>query len=179
MNEKGIILQASSRSNGNTAKVVSYLKEQTNFDVVDLATLQIKQFDYDFQNQDDDFAELIQKLANDYDTIIFATPVYWYTMSGLLKVFLDRISDCLINDKGTARKFQGKSLGLLISSSDAALIEGFDRPIIGTANYLGMEYLGSLHTWIENNEIPEGVEQQLDVFSERIVKKRQTENIHE
>ena len=34
MKSKGIILQASARSNGNTKQVVSFLQEQTNYDVV-------------------------------------------------------------------------------------------------------------------------------------------------
>ena len=153
MQSKGIILQASSRSEGNTKNIVSSLQQMTNYDVIDLAKLRIEHFDYEFKNQDDDFSELIKNIADNYETIIFATPVYWYSMSGLLKVFLDRISDCLIIDKETGRKLRGKSLGLVICGSQPEETIGFDLPIKSAAQYLGMDYLGYVHTWVEN-EIP-------------------------
>ncbi|MCP4458779.1 MAG: NAD(P)H-dependent oxidoreductase [Cytophagales bacterium] len=37
-----------------------------------------------------------------------ATPVYWYSMSGIMKVFLDRIYDVLTIEKELGRKLHGK-----------------------------------------------------------------------
>ncbi|WP_291800231.1 flavodoxin family protein [Lutibacter sp.] len=54
----------------------------------------INHFDYDFNN-DDGFLPLMKNVIEKYDTIIFATPIYWYSMSGVLKVFFDRLSDLL------------------------------------------------------------------------------------
>ena len=39
--------------------------------------------------QKDDMAEILEKLKN-ADVIVFATPVYFYSMNGQLKLFLDR-----------------------------------------------------------------------------------------
>jgi multimeric flavodoxin WrbA len=168
MQSKGLILQASSRSDGNTRKIVSRLQKDTNYDVIDLAQLRIEHFDYKFKNQDDDFSALIKNIANNYETIIFATPVYWYSMSGLLKVFLDRISDCLIIDKETGRKLRGKSLGLVICGSQPEETIGFDTAIKSAAEYLGMGYLGYVHTWVEDAELTDSVKSSLKSYSEKV-----------
>ena len=44
--KKGIIIQASSRSIGNTSKVVAYYSELTGFDVIDLNKKDIKHFEH-------------------------------------------------------------------------------------------------------------------------------------
>jgi len=36
MSKKGVIIQGSSRSNGNTNKIVTFIKEKTGFDIIDL-----------------------------------------------------------------------------------------------------------------------------------------------
>jgi len=47
MSKRGIIIQGSSRSDGNTNKIVSFIKEETGFDSVDLIAKNISAFDYD------------------------------------------------------------------------------------------------------------------------------------
>ena len=84
---KTVIIQGSARSEGDTSKIVNYLANKNQFDVIDLNSKTIGHYDYDYKNEDDDFIDLITNIINTYDTIIFATPVYWYSMSGLLKVF--------------------------------------------------------------------------------------------
>lgn len=158
---KGVIIQGSSRSKGNTHKIASYLQELTGFDIIDLRTKRIGPFDYEFNNHNDDFIPLITEIANTYDTLIFATPVYWYAMSGIMKNFFDRITDCLKTEKETGRKLREKSMAMVSCGSDAHLKEGFEMPFRESAHYLGMAYLGGVHTWIENDEIPEEVKKAL------------------
>ena len=86
MNKK-VIIQASSKSNGNTNTIINYLNKNNDFDIIDLKTKKIGSFEYDFSNSDDDFIPLMETIIAKYDTIIFATPVYWYAMSGTLKTF--------------------------------------------------------------------------------------------
>ena len=147
---RGVIIQASSRSNGNTAIAVEFLKTQTNYDVIDLKTKEINHFDYEFNNKDDDFNALFKEIASNYEVIILTTPIYWYTMSGLLKVFLDRISDFLKQEKDYGRMLRGKRMVVMSSSEDVQVFDGFTMPFEKSANYLGMEYLGHIHTVIEN-----------------------------
>jgi multimeric flavodoxin WrbA len=167
--KKGIIIQASSRSKGNTFTVVSFLQEQTGFDVVDLSTKQIGHFDYEFKNQGDDFNALFKKIVTNYDTIILATPIYWYTMSGLLKVFLDRISDFLKIEKEFGRQLRGKQMASLSCSDADEIFEGFTMPFIKSADYLGLQYKGHIHTWLENGIISEAMKTKIKTFSQSII----------
>lgn len=164
---KIVIIQGSSRSNGDTHRVVQYLKDRMTCDWVDLKPLQIGHFDYEFGNQEDDFLPLIRRLIAEYDTFIFATPVYWYTMSGIMKVFFDRISDLLKIDKALGRQLRGKQMGVVSCASDADLKKGFYMPFVESANYLGMTYFGQVHTWMENEQIPEALFPKLNQFIEK------------
>lgn len=170
MNLKGVIIQGSSRSNGNTNKIVSFFQKKTGFDIIDLQSKQIGGFDYNFKNREDDFLFLMEEIVNKYDTIIFATPVYWYSMSGIMKNFFDRITDCLKNEKEIGKKLRGKTMGMVSCGSDAQLKKGFEMPFVESANYLGMHYLGNIHTWIENEIISESLKKDLCSFIENKIK---------
>ena len=138
--KNGVIIQASSRSNGDTSSIVSLLKEETDFDVIDLNQKDIKHFDYEFKNKNDDFKSLFYKITESYQTIVFATPIYWYTMSGLLKVFLDRISDFLYNEKDIGRRLRKMKMAVISCSNENEVFDGFTMPFERSAEYLGMEY---------------------------------------
>ncbi|WP_310377982.1 NAD(P)H-dependent oxidoreductase [Flavobacterium sp.] len=167
--KKGIILLASSNSNGDTFSVSKYLSDRTSFQIIDLKSKFIEPFDYEFKNSNDDFLPLIKEIVNNFDIIIFATPVYWYTMSGTMKIFFDRISDCLKTEKETGRKLRGKEMAVLSCGSDKELKNGFHMPFIETANYLGIKYVGEVHCWLEDNEIPTEVKHNLNKFAQIIL----------
>lgn len=166
--KKGIIILGSSNSNGDTYKAASFVSQQMNYSIIDLKTKNISEFDYEFKNRDDDFHPLIDKIVNQYDLIIFATPVYWYTMSGILKTFLDRISDCLKIEKDTGQKLRGMEMAILSCGSDKQLKDGFHMPFVETSKYLGMKYIGDVHCWVENNTLPDLVETKLKDFINQI-----------
>lgn len=166
--KKGIIVLGSSNSNGETFKAAKYISDLTSYPIIDLKTKQILPFDYEFNNRNDDFLPLIRDIVENYDLIILATPVYWYTMSGTMKIFFDRISDCLKTEKETGRKLRGKDLAVLSSGSDRELKKGFLMPFIESANYLGMNYAGNIHSWLEDGQIPDEVIQEIDGFIKRI-----------
>jgi len=168
--KKGIILLGSSNSSGDTQKLVAFIADKTKYPLVDLKTKHILPFDYEFQNQHDDFIPLMRDIVNEYDLIIFATPVYWYMMSGIMKTFFDRISDCLKIEKATGRKLRGMEMAVVSCGYDQVLKDGFYMPFIETANYLGMKYSGSVHGWIEDGKMPTEIEQRLMEFIENIQK---------
>ncbi|CAM1339887.1 flavodoxin family protein [Tenacibaculum aestuarii] len=145
--KKTVIIQASSKSNGNTNRVINYLNSNNSFDVIDLKTKNIGVFEYDFSNANDDFIPVMEEVINNYDTIVFATPVYWYTMSATLKIFFDRLSDLLKYKKDLGRLLRGKNMAMISNSGQNDLKNGFEMPFIESANYLGMNYLGSTHSW--------------------------------
>ena len=165
---KGIILVGSSRSHGDTSKVVTYLQEITGFEAVDLSQKDIGYFDYEFKNKDDDFNYLFKGIVQNYQTIIFATPVYWYTMSATMKTFLDRISDFLYQEKDFGRMLRGMNMGMLSCSNSDDRPEEFHLPFSRSASYLGMNYLGDVHSWIKDDEIPADVKEKINAFALQI-----------
>ncbi|WP_299608766.1 NAD(P)H-dependent oxidoreductase [uncultured Aquimarina sp.] len=165
--KKGIIIQGSSRSNGDTHTVVSYLENVTGFDVIDLNQRDINYFDYEFQNKDD-FEIIFKNMVQNYQTIVLATPVYWYTMSGVMKVFLDRISDYLYKEKDFGRMLRGKEMAMISCSNDDDRVEEFSMPFSRSAAYLGMEYVGDVHAWIKNNELSSEVKEKINAFALKI-----------
>jgi len=134
----------SSRSDGDTAAVAKELATLTDFEVLDLNSIEFSDYDYQSRNSGDDFLPTVRRIVTDFDHIIWLTPVYWYSMSALMKRFIDRISDCLRIEKDTGRKFRGMSMSLVSVSNDVRN-EGFDTPFELTAEYLGMNYLGDQH----------------------------------
>lgn len=164
-----VIIQASSRSNGDTKTIVDQLNKDKNFDIIDLKTKNIGHFDYDFKNSDDDFILLMKELIQKYDTLIFATPVYWYTMSGILKVFFDRLSDLLKTHKDLGRQLRGKNMVLISVNNSSEPVEGFEIPFIKSAEYLCMNFISNTHTWILDNEIPEEVKNKLNLINDQLL----------
>ncbi|MBS7255029.1 flavodoxin family protein [Flavobacterium branchiicola] len=145
MENKKVIILGSSRKNGNTTKIVDALSKEHNIDIINLSDYSISYYDYESKNIEDDFLPLIRGILEKYDTLIFATPVYWYNMSGIMKVFFDRFSDLIRIEKETGRKLRGKKIGVISNSHDDAIEDGFYFPFKKSADYLGMEYLGHAH----------------------------------
>lgn len=155
MEKKTVIILGSSRSNGNTRTVVDEMRLiNPKIDLIDLNDYRISYFDYKYNNSDDDFLKLFKTLLK-YNTLIFATPIYWYTMSAQMKTFFDRISDVLKGDeKRYGRQLKGKQLAVISCGSDQELFDGFTMPFEQSAIYLDMKYVGHLHTWLELNHKP-------------------------
>lgn len=168
---KTLIIQGSSRSDGNTGRIAEMLNEEINCPLMDLKNKTIGPYDYEYNNQDDDFLPLIREVVQ-YDLIIFITPVYWYTMSGLMKTFFDRISDCIRVEKELGRKLRGKSMAAVACGSGPEEVDCFFMPFKKSADYLGMNYLGDLHTWVENNNPPESVQKSIKNFADELVHSR-------
>lgn len=140
-----IIIKASSRKEGNSKKLISSIQAIRTTKVIDLLDYQISHYDYSNKNRDDDFLPLIEEILNQYRIIIFVTPVYWYSMSGLLKVFFDRITDLLTIQKDLGRKFRGKKIAVITTSEGDNLGDDFWLPFKSTATYLGMKFIEGLH----------------------------------
>ncbi|WP_420458402.1 flavodoxin family protein [Neolewinella sp.] len=149
-----IIIVGSARRNGNTAKVATTLAEKLEASIVDLLDYQLSPYRYtaDYPTGDQ-FIHLIETYLLPHDHIVLASPVYWYTMSAQLKVFLDRFSDLLTTHKSLGRQLRGKQLSVLSCSNDRQINESFYAAFRLTTNYLGMNYGREWHGWIVNNRI--------------------------
>jgi len=145
MENKKVIILGSSRKNGNTTKIVDEISKEHGIEVINLSDFNISYYDYESKNREDDFFPLIKGIIENYDTLIFATPIYWYNMSGIMKVLFDRFSDLIRIEKETGRKLRGKKIGVISNSHDDEIEESFYIPFKKSADYLGMEYLGHAH----------------------------------
>ncbi len=147
------VLLGSSRGDGNTRMAVDLALGGTAVEVIDLGQLDIGMYDYDHANASDDFLPLVERLASK-SLWILATPVYWYAMSGRMKVFLDRLSDLVTIRKARGRSLKGTTVAVMASGTDTALPEGFEAPFRQTCDYLGMRYAGALYVQFGDERVP-------------------------
>ncbi|MDR6969227.1 multimeric flavodoxin WrbA [Flavobacterium arsenatis] len=143
---KTVIIAGSARNDGDTHKMVSSLSALSGWDIIDLNDYQIGFYDYARKNKFDDFLPLMENIIANYDAFVFATPVYWYSMSANMKIFFDRLTDLVTVEKDLGRKLRGKKMAVITSSVGDHLGDDFWLPFARTASYLGIEYLGNLHT---------------------------------
>ncbi len=162
-----IILQGSSKSNGNTRIIVDYILSQKEGRFIDLKTKNISYFDYDHHNIDDDFLNVVDQILN-CEVIIFATPIYWYNMSAVMKTFFDRLSDITTLRKDLGRQLKGKKILVIACGSDDIEYPALWEPFKLTAEYLDMVYVGHAHTWIESGELPDVVKFTLDQLMNKL-----------
>lgn len=153
-----IIILGSSRSDGDTSKAVKAVIQNRSVPVVDLKNLNIAHYDYGYENKQDDFLKLAERIIR-HNPIILATPVYWYTMSALMKTFIDRWADLLEIRKDLGRRLAHKEL-FVIASYGTSLPKGFEEAFSQTCDYMDMQYKGCLYFYsgedadlIKDNEL--------------------------
>lgn len=137
---KTAIVLGSSRSKGNTSALAQTVQKALDAELFDLADFQIQPYSYKTQWQDD-FMPLMDKLLG-FDRIILASPMYWYSASAQMKIFLDRLSDLLSRDKQKGRSLRGKEAALLATGYNEQPADCFEQMFELTFNYLGMKYRG-------------------------------------
>ena len=153
---KKVVIVGSSRNDGDSAALTKELIKQSEWDIINLNDYDFSYFDYKHENRNDEYSTLMNKIITQYDTLIFATPVYWYAMSGIMKVFFDRITDLLTIEKEIGRQLRGKKMAVISCSKGDNLGDHFWLPFSETAKYLGMEYVGNIHT-LANEKIDQKV----------------------
>ena len=143
---KVLSLYSSARANGNTFQLVDTFHQLIPGEVCYLDDLQIQQYDYQFRNQDDDFVTVIDKMLS-VDVIIFASPVYWYSLTPAFRRFIDRFSDLLelpdLQIKG--KRLREKSYYLFATSAHPQLPDSFTSQVAQTLEYLGWPFSGVVH----------------------------------
>lgn len=86
--KKILFMNASPNKDGNTNKIGESLLKNKDYDKLQMSDYEVSQYgmvkDYD-QIKD------ILNIIKDYNTIVIGTPVYFYTVSGILKTFIDRL----------------------------------------------------------------------------------------
>ena len=140
-----LVILGSARTDSDTLKAVKKLCPVTDYNLVDLCEKRVGHYSYDHSRNDgDDFLAIVQQMQT-AETIIFATPVYWYAMSGIMKVFFDRLTELLSTYKAIGKSLKGKRVYLISSGSDPELPPGFETPFKLTCEYFQMNYVGALY----------------------------------
>jgi len=98
-----------------------------------------------FQERNDDYNSIIDRILP-HDVLIFSTPIYWYSMSGTMKNFVDRWSQTLRDPKypDFKSKMAAKKAFVIAVGGDQPTIKGL--PMIQQFKYIfdfmGMEFGG-------------------------------------
>lgn len=138
-----LVILGSSRQNSTTLEAVQSELPFKDYELVELCKQSIHPYDYDSAPKDD-FLNIVDKMIN-AKTIVFATPVYWYSMSGYLKTFFDRLTELITTCKHLGRQLKGKEVYLLSTGSDVSLPDGFEIPFKRTCEYFEMNYIKSYY----------------------------------
>lgn len=136
--EKVVVILGTTRDDSNTLQKLRENLPFKKFELIELHKLKIEHFNYD-QPAPDDFLAVAEKMTQ-ATVIVFATPVYWYAMSGHLKVFFDRLTDLTAESKLMGRALTGKRVFLFATGTDPSLPPGFEVPFQKTSEYFGMHY---------------------------------------
>lgn len=140
-----LVIIGSARGNSNTLQAVKNLCPYEQYELLDLRHCRIRNYEYDpSTNEDDDFKVIAAKLL-DSDVIIFATPVYWYSMSGSMKVFFDRLTDLTGKYKSIGKALKHKRTYLIASGGSPTLPEGFEVPFRKTSEYFDMLFIEAFY----------------------------------
>ncbi|MGF1462659.1 MAG: flavodoxin family protein [Maricaulaceae bacterium] len=164
----GIVIFGSARSDGDTLMVLKTLLAGRAIEVVDWNDLALTPFDYDHHNRNDGFLSLAQKLAAT-ETILLATPVYWYAMSAQMKVWFDRLTDLITIEKPIGRALAGRRAAFLAVGTEAVLPEGFETPFRRTFEYFSIDYVGCHYVRSGSaTGLTQQVREDLDAFAMRL-----------
>ncbi|WP_367007990.1 NAD(P)H-dependent oxidoreductase [Vibrio cholerae] len=145
---KFAVVLGTSKSDGNTRKLVEVFQASTDTTLFDLSDYAISFYDYEHMNRNDDFIHLINKLV-EFDHLVFASPVYWYSMSAQLKVFFDRLSDLLTIEKELGRCLKSKSVSVISTGFNKACPSCFSEPF---QLYLGLVYKGCTYVSVQSED---------------------------
>ena len=97
---KIVALIGSSRANGNTEYLTDVLLEGLDYQKIYLKDVTVKPIvdmrhtEEGFSAVDDDYDSILETIL-DSDILIFSTPIYWYSTSGLMKNLIDRFSQAI------------------------------------------------------------------------------------
>lgn len=82
-----VIIYSSARKNGNTQAHVNGFAEQNAVRVICLDDYKIAPYCYSKNYKNDDFYAVFEALLT-YDHWVFASPVYWYSTTVQMKLFI-------------------------------------------------------------------------------------------
>ncbi len=166
-----VAVLGSARSDGNAARLLDAVLAGRPAQRFDLGALRIRDYAYGRPTEGDDFLAVAEAIAG-ASGVLFATPVYWYAMSGTLKRFFDRLTDLVTVQKPLGRRLAGRALWVAACGSDPALPQGFEVPFRSTARYFGMTYGGAFYAPMREGEgVSPALKRQAATFGARVLER--------
>ncbi|MFC7392946.1 flavodoxin family protein [Scopulibacillus cellulosilyticus] len=117
-----------------------------------------------FKNVNDDYNSIIDRIL-EHDILIFSTPIYWYSMSGIMKNFIDRWSQTLRDSKypDFKNKMSEKKAYVIAVGGDEPSLKGL--PLIQQFqhifNFIGISFDGYI---LGNGNRPDDILQDKDAL---------------
>jgi len=136
-----VVIYGSTRQNGNTERLTKRVIEGLEVEEIFLRDHEIQPIDDrrhaegGFSDVDDDYNDLVTRMMK-HDTFIFATPIYWYSMTGTMKNFIDRWSHTMRDEKFPNFKANlgTKKAYVVAVGGDKPYVKGL--PMIQQFNYI-------------------------------------------
>lgn len=169
-----VAIFSSARRNSNTLRLLQELECLQPIDIIFLDDYRIAAYDYHHSNSGDQFHSVMDRLLA-YDDIIFASPVYWSSVTPQMKAFYDRFTDLLEVEsyKHKGRLLRNKRTYLLSSSTQRQLPKTFLNMHKEIFSYLGMNYRGHLHADCSHGYINDKYSHELRKFSNHLKRQKQ------
>ena len=164
------VIYGGTRQNGNTEmltehvvhKIASekiYLRDYNILPIIDMRHSQDG-----FQERNDDYNSIIDRILP-HNILIFSTPIYWYSMSGTMKNFIDRWSQTLRDPKypNFKNKMALKTAFVIAVGGDDPYIKGL--PMIQQFrhifDFIGIDFAGYI---LGKGSKPEDIFQDIDAL---------------
>ncbi|MFD2043111.1 flavodoxin family protein [Ornithinibacillus salinisoli] len=140
------VIYGGSRENGNTEVLTEQIIHDIPVERIYLSEFEIKPIEDQrhvvggFQNVNDDYNSIIDRIIT-HDILIFSTPIYWYSMSGTMKLFIDRWSQTLKDKRYANFKdvMSSKIAYVIAVGGDEPFLKGI--PLIQQFQYI-FEFIG-------------------------------------
>ena len=154
MNKKVVVITGSPRKNGNSAAMAeAFIKAAeekghtvTRFDAAMMNVGGCHACETCFKSGkacsfDDDFNTIAPHIL-EADDIVFAMPVYWYSIPGQIKNVIDKIYSFCVAGKDVA----GKGCGLIVccEEEDMTVLDGVQMPLERSAALLKWHMIGEV-----------------------------------
>lgn len=173
------VIYGTTRDNGNSEILTDYAMKGISSEKIYLRDFTIQPIidmrhsKEGFQDINDDYNSIIDRILP-HDVLIFSTPIYWYSMSGTMKNFIDRWSQTLrdSNYADFKKQMTSKKAFVIAVGGDEPHMKGL--PMIQQFKYIfdfiGIDFKGYI---IGNGNKPNDIYQD----SEALFKAEQLRNL--
>lgn len=146
-----VVIHGGTRKNGNTESLINEAMKGIEVEQIylrDYVIKPIKDMRHEskgFGEVNDNYNAIIDRVIS-HDILIFSTPIYWYSMSGIMKNFIDRWSQTTRETKysNIKKQMENKQAFVIAVGGDEPTIKGL--PMIQLFQYIidfiGIEFAG-------------------------------------